>query len=340
MLFLDKLKEPVFLRESNSSEAHLEKLKTLHGVSQGEMRKQIELDMKLLNYGIAGEKTVIFELRNSFMPMLVLHDLFLDYKGLTAQIDFLVITKKKVFILECKNLFGNLEVNSNGDFIRTIEINGKMRKEGIYSPITQNQRHMDVLRNIRRESKSNFISRSIFDSIFDDNYKSVVVIANPKTVINMKYAKKEIKNSIIRSDKLIDYIKIANSDKKEGPIPDKRMYEMAEEFLSYHKENEVDYTKKYEQFIVKQDIEEAKPVNDIVGSIEDTEIYKELKGYRLNKSKEGNIKAFYIYNNLQMEDLIRKMPGNIEELLKVSGFNEVKCSKYGADIINIISRFR
>lgn len=59
------------------------------------------------------------------MPMLVLHNLFLEVDGLTAQIDYLIITKKLTIILECKNLIGNIEVNSKGEFIRTSNINGR-----------------------------------------------------------------------------------------------------------------------------------------------------------------------------------------------------------------------
>ncbi len=359
MGLFDKLKGPVFIKESSDAEEQLEKLELLHGKAEGELKKLIEQDIKLLNYGIAGEKSLIFELKNSFMPMLILHDLFLEHEGLTAQIDFLVITKKKIFVLECKNLFGNLEVNSNGDFIRTIQMYGRNKKEGIYSPITQNQRHMDVLRKIYIESKNNFISKKLFDMAFEDRYKSVVVLANPKTVINMKYAKKAMKESIIRSDKLIDYIKVANADKKVEYMFEKRMYELAEEFLSYHKRNPVDYTKNYQDLLMQQGLIEKTEVQQYVaektdvqkdvvekieeltipGNIEDSEIYKELKAYRLIKSREENIKAFYIFNNSQMENLIQKMPQNKEELLKVSGFNESKCVKYGEGILEIVNKY-
>ena len=68
-------------------------------------------------------------------------------------------------------------------------------------------------------------------------------------------------------------------------------------------------------------------------------IYKELKAYRLGKSREENIKAFYIYNNKQMEDLIHKMPKDKRELLEVSGFDKAKCEKYGDEILGIIGKY-
>ena len=73
--------------------------------------------------------------------------------------------------------------------------------------------------------------------------------------------------------------------------------------------------------------------------IEEMEIYKELKAYRLEMSRKENIQPYIIYNNKQLEDLIQKMPRTIEQLQKVSGFGEVKTSKYGKDIITILSKY-
>jgi len=343
------LNGPVILKESSDAVEQLEQLNRLHQNAAGSLKKQIELDLKLLSYGISGEETVAFELKNSFMPMVVLHDLFLEHEGLSAQIDYLVVTKKKVFIIECKNLFGNLEVNSNGDFIRTIGFNGKVKKEGIYSPITQNQRHMDLLRKLRKDNKSNFLSKMLFDTFFEENYQSIVVLANPKTVINMKYAKKEVKEKIIRSDQLIDYMKMANRKSNSDPTPDKKMLEIAESYLSYHKEKIIDYSQKYQQLTdepeVEQEVEqEVEDHSNLMPApavnLEETEVYKQLKEYRLKKSREENIKAYYIYNNAQMEELIRVMPKTIDEMLRVSGFGEAKCAKYGEDILGVLAEFR
>jgi len=130
--------------------------------------------------------------------MIILHDLHIEYEGLSAQIDFLVITRKIIIVIECKNLYGNIEVTSSGEFIRTIDFGGKKLREGIYSPITQNQRHLDLLRKINLDRRSNFVTRAIVDKFFTDWYKSIVVLANPKTIINMRYVNKEVKDQIAR----------------------------------------------------------------------------------------------------------------------------------------------
>ena len=68
MGIFDKLNGPVFLKESSDAAHQLEQLNRLHQNAAGSLKKQIELDMKLLSYGISGEETVAFELKNSFMP--------------------------------------------------------------------------------------------------------------------------------------------------------------------------------------------------------------------------------------------------------------------------------
>ncbi|WP_051015658.1 nuclease-related domain-containing protein [Desulfitobacterium dichloroeliminans] len=113
----------------------------------------------------------------------------LKHGDLSAQIDYLIITKKRCFVVEGKSLFGNLQI-CNGDFIRTVNHKGKYVKEAIYSPITQNKRHLELIKQIRLEQK-NFILKALIEKSFYDNYRPVVVLANHKTVLNAKFAKKE-----------------------------------------------------------------------------------------------------------------------------------------------------
>ncbi len=67
------------------------------------------------------------ELKNAYIPMIVLHDLHIEHNGLSSQIDYLVITQKVNLVIEGKNLVGNIEVTKNGEFIRTTQFNGKYK---------------------------------------------------------------------------------------------------------------------------------------------------------------------------------------------------------------------
>jgi hypothetical protein len=212
MGLFDKLKEPVFLKETSVAKEQLEQLKLLLTSVPDDIKSHVEQEIKILTYGIYGEDNIAFELKNSHMPMYILHDIFLEDNGLTAQIDFLIITRKRIFVIECKNMIGNIEINNNGEFIRTVEFYGKYKKEGIYSPITQNQRHMELLKQLRAKAKGNFLTKALFEKNFYNTYRSVVVLANPKTLLNSKYAKKEVKENVIRADQIIEYIKRENND--------------------------------------------------------------------------------------------------------------------------------
>ena len=350
MGLFDRMKEPVFLKESSNAEVQIERLKELEKTLNPEGQAMLRQDIKYLEYGIAGEKNIAFELKNSHMPIYILHDIYLEDGDLSAQIDYLVFTKKLCFVIECKNLYGDIDINSAGDFVRTIDYGGKKKKEGIYSPITQNQRHLELMKKIRVESNTNFLTKLIVNKIIEDKYNTVVVLANPKTVLNAKFAKKEVKEKVIRADQLVKYIKDHYEVSKEAASSEENMLAWAQAYLNLHKEVEKDYTKKYEQYRVDISIPEVLPecntekedaisVTDIEIPIEETSIFKELKAYRLSKSREENIKPYFIYNDNQLKDLIAKMPRSKEELQLVAGFGEVKSGKYGEDILAIVRKY-
>lgn len=332
-----KMKEPVFLKESSNAEIQLEKLRQLEPELNEEGKAILRQEIRYLEYGIEGEKSIAYELKNSHMPMYILHDLYLEDEELSAQIDYLVITRKICFVIECKNLYGNIEINNNGDFIRTVEWGGKRKKEGVYSPITQNERHLELMKKIKADLKSNFFSRYLLEKSFDDFYKSIVVLANPRTMLNARYAKKEIKEKVIRADQLITYIKNVCSNSKELSNSDEGMKQWAESFLSMHRENKKNYLEKYDKYRVKEP--DVKEKQDQKIPIEETDIFQQLRTYRWETSQLENVKPYFICNDNQLRDLISKMPQSREELLQVSGFGEIKVKKYGDDILRIIKKY-
>ena len=354
MGLFSKMKDPVFLKENSNAEAQIERLKAIEPLLNQEGQAILKQDIKFLEYGMVGEKNIAFELKNSHMPMYILHDIYLEDGELSAQIDYIVITKKICFVIECKNLYGDIEINNAGDFIRTVEYGGKKKKEGIYSPITQNQRHLELMRKLRVESKAGMLTRFMAGKYFEDFNKSIVVLANPKTILNTKYAKKEVKEKVIRCDQLVKYIKDTYEKSRESAVSDDNMLEWARFYLNLHKEVEKDYLAKYDQYKINisntitqetfQEKDTAPPAEksstiDNEVPIEETEIFKELKDYRWKKSREENIKPYFIYNDNQLKDLISKMPKSKEELQTVAGFGDAKANKYGDDILRIIEKY-
>lgn len=346
---------PVFCKETSDSGIFISKMQMLLERTDGEIRKKIEKQINMARYGEIGENNIAYELQNSGMDMYILHDIYLEINGLSAQIDYIVITRQHIYVIECKNLIGNIEVDNSGAFIRTYEIAGKRVKEGIYSPITQNQRHMQVLKEVRLSAKSNFISKMLFEKHFAETYKPIVVLANPKTYINYKYARKEIKDQIIRADQLIAYIKRqdAESVSSTGNMSTDEMLRLAQFYLSKDNPVRSDYARKYEELareaamyvqkeksIVSQPISTVFVLSKAVPSLNDSreELVRELKAFRLEQSRKEKIKPYYIFNDAQMADLIEKAPQTKEELLQISGFGNVKVEKYGAAILKILQK--
>lgn len=249
MGLFDKVKEPIFLKEDSSAEVQLLALQELSKTASGPMAEQLELEIKYVEAGIFGENAIKYELRNSHIPMFVLHDLYLEYGDLTAQIDFLIVTRKHQYIVECKNLYGDIEINSAGDFVRTFSFGRFKKKEGIYSPITQNKRHLELIKQIRGAEKSNILTKAFFEKSFYNNYRSIVVLANPKTVLNSKYTKKEVKDQVIRADQLSAYIRKTDADPSAAECSEKDMVTLARFFLGVHKTREIDYTEKFRSFV-------------------------------------------------------------------------------------------
>lgn len=273
MGLFDKLKGPVFYKEDSFADQQLNELEELMKTASGEVAEAIEREIQLVKAGIAGEKQVRFELENSHIPMYILHDLYLEFNGLTAQIDYLIITRYHQYVIECKNLVGNIEINNNGDFIRTMTYGKATKKEGIYSPITQNRRHLELIKEMRASEK-NILTKALFEKSFYQNYLSLVVLANPKTVLNARFAKKEIKEQVIRADQLADYIR--NHDATPGAVScsEKEMEELARYFLSAHRGCKTDYAERFRLQIGKSQSLERATSNETASEISDSDTPK------------------------------------------------------------------
>ena len=314
MLFKDKLKEPVIYKGSNKA---VEELEQVQEYLKEHSDKDLEKKARLIQYGIDGEKNILFELKNSHFPMYVLHDVYMVDHDLSAQIDYIIITPSMVYFIECKNLIGTIMIDAMGNFTREYTYNGKIIKEGIYSPITQSQRHLDLYKSLRAKRQGT-VMKFIYDKTFSNNFKSLVVLANPKSILKSRYAPKEIKDKVIKADQLIDYIK---RHEQSAFRNQKDMIELADIFLSYHQDKEI-------QSIQKEN-------NSVIEEKNDS-LIERLKNYRLTKAKEKNLPPYYVFNDETLNEIISIKPQTIDELLTVKGFGQKKCEWYGNDILQII----
>lgn len=250
--------EVIILKESSDAKEYLAKLEELQStVKKGsQLYKKIDKEISIVKAGIIGEENILFELKNSGMDLVVLHDICLvNQDGNYAQIDFLVQTPYVRVLIECKNLIGDIEINSKGEFIRTIEYGGRKYKEGIYSPVTQNERHMLVFKTTATDRKST-VMRLGFEAVFDQFQKSLIVLANPKTILNDQYAPKEVKSKVIRVDQLIKKLK---SMKSVSKFSKKEMLEECNNILSCNVTDRKDYLEKFLKLKAEADAANDQP---------------------------------------------------------------------------------
>lgn len=332
----NKIKEPIFYNEHDD-----ERLKSLEELLDkvGDDQKQLILDeMNLIQIGLSGEKNVIFELMHSTNPIVFLHDVTLPNVMTDSQIDFIVITRKGLIVLETKKLIGDVTIDSEGNFTRYFK-NSKgevYKKEGIYSPITQNRYHVDALRKLLNDNK---YSKNI-------PILSVVVIANPKSIVNKKYAQSDVKKQVVKYDQLNNLINDVINFYQDVDISDNVMLEIAELIKTNDTCKSYNYIEKLKLNIIEEVEEEIEELKEDTTEINENdspeenksndELYEKLRSYRYQKSVEQKVKPYYIFTNEVLEQLILVKPKNKEEFISINGLGEAKYNSYGEDIIRII----
>lgn len=328
-IFNDTFKDTILYYSGNTLENKIKVLENkLKNVKSKEEKSYLYEEIQKYKYGIQGENKILYELKNSHIPMYILHDINLEYKDYKAQIDFIILTKKNYYIIECKNLYGNISIDNKGNFYR---INNK-NKIGIYNPITQLDRHINIIRRYI-EDRNNFIGKLIVKKIFDSMYHGIVVLANDNTVVEDKYAPKNVKNKVIRADQLIEYIKYIEKNTDSYASSEKDIISSCNNILALCKKEET-IAEERPLLNINEDITDN---NKTININNDDEIRTNLKKYRLNKSKELNYKPYFIFSDKTLEELINKKPKNKVELKQIEGFGDKKIEMYGIDIIKIIN---
>ena len=324
MELFNRFRETIFLKEDSDLEIQLEELKRIR--EKLDNTEEIDKDIRNLEYGINGEKEIAFELKNANIGMYVLHDVTFEYNGNKAQIDYLLFTKGYFYLIECKNLFGNITVDRSGQFYREYEYNGKKIKETIYSPYTQAVRHQDMMKKIW-SSYHNKFGNLIFEKSDTNNFfRPIVVLSNPKSYLNKEYAPQEIKNDIIRADQLVSYIqKDINKFTNAQLYSEKTLKKAAGIWKKRIVPNNTSLADKY-----------LKIIEDKISK--KNELEKELREFRNKKSKSMNIPAYYIFTDEEMQKLIFLNPKTKEELTSNKILSDTKIKYHGDEIIDILNK--
>ncbi|WP_404448071.1 HRDC domain-containing protein [Sutcliffiella horikoshii] len=328
-----EINQPIVHKHISENPILLENLKSLAESSNPSVDfKKVENHLKLFSIGHAGEKSVMFELKNSMVPMLILHDIYLEFEDYQAQMDFVIVTSKFILVLEVKKLFGDILVTDKGDFQRVIrKSNRVVNKEGMYSPINQVERHVMILERFLKEK----------GIIKKCPIRYAVTFANPKTILEIsKNTPSHIQNCVIRHDQISAFLKAEK--KKSSPVEmhASLVYKITNAILGASQLkpfNEQEYLVEDEQVgasaFVAATIEKEMPP---VVPMENNDLKMLLTEYRTRKAKESRVKPYHIFNNRTLDILLENMPQTSEQLLEVEGIGQKKAEDYGGEILHIL----
>ena len=140
----------MILKDTDAKSVHLVELASLLSKPGVPADKQalIERELKFMRAGMKGESESAYDIDFYSGPSknrIVIHDLRLEHNGRVAQIDHLILNRLlEVYVLETKHFTEGVSINEQGEF--SIWFGGKPR--GIPSPLEQNDRHIEVLKDV------------------------------------------------------------------------------------------------------------------------------------------------------------------------------------------------
>lgn len=200
----------------------------------------------------------------------VIHDLRLENGGRVAQIDHLLINRMMNFyVIETKHFNSGLKIEENGEFLRW----NRYRKcyEGMPSPISQNERHIavlkDALNDIDLPSRAGFKLSPTFHSYI--LVSATARIIRPESPIAQNVIKTE---DLFRTVKALEPDGILATVKSLANIISKEtLRDVSEMLVAQHKPIEFDYRAKFGIAPAKQPLPppQAPPVEATQAAVAD-----------------------------------------------------------------------
>lgn len=162
----------------------------------------------------------------------------------------------------------------------------------------------------------------------DNFYKSLIVLANPKTVVNDRYAQKEVKDKVIRAGSAYFYNEKRVAESREIPLSKKEMLEIAQDFLNKNREERKDYFAKYENLVREmKDLETGKETQELqeqkktVNTIKEESEQKSVEELQ----KEDNKKICFAKNNKNVD--------TTEKVKETDSGTGLICPRCGSELV-------
>ena len=297
----------------------------------------------LFKIGELGESKVLDELKYSFYPMNIIKDISINIGEFHCQIDFLIITKKSIYLIECKNNGANLKIDSNGSFYLVKE--GK--KNRIFSVLNQIERQKMILEQLD------------FD-VDIKNIQPIIVYANEETGIEIEDETILRGIDVINLDRLNSLIREKEKDLEEI-YTEEEIEKIKNKLLDpilknsdYVEEN----SKKWDEFELRMQLEkninekkalekiaERNSAKSIKSNNDGSKISKDefgeiLEKYLIRKSEKLGVTTTSLMTEMMKDEVLEKMPTTVAQLSKLLVSNSVFFHKISSDLLSMINNIK
>ena len=303
----------------------------------------INYQILLYRIGEIGENKVLDELKYSFYPMHIFKDISINIGEFQCQIDFVILTKKAMYLIECKNTKSNVKIDGTGSFYLVNE--GK--KNRTFSVLNQIERQKTILEQLDLgvEIKEMY---------------PIVVYANEETGIEIEDKDALRGIDVINLDRLNSLIREKEKDLKE--IYTAEEIEKIKNSLINPNIKNNDYleedTVKWEEYelrlLLEKNINEKKALEKISeknvlknvksefngSKISISEFEDVLKKYVERKSEKLGVASSSLMTEVMRDEILEKMPTTANQLSKLLVSNSIYFHKISNDLLAMINNVK
>lgn len=275
--------------------------------------------------------------------MHIIKDISINIGEFHCQIDFLIITKKSMYLIECKNNGANLKIDSTGSFYLVKE--GK--KNRIFSVLNQIERQKMILEQLD------------FD-VDIKNIHPIIVYANEETGIEIEDENILRGINVINLDRLNSLIREKEKDLEEI-YSEEEIEKIKNKLLDpilknsdYVEEN----SKKWDEFELRMQLEkninekkalekiaERNSTKSIKANNDESKISRDefgeiLEKYLIRKSEKLGVTTASLMTEMMKDEVLEKMPTTVAQLSKLLVSNSVFFHKISSDLLSMINNIK
>jgi hypothetical protein len=210
-------------------------------------KKLIEDEIWAIRAGVQGEEEAAYEIDFHYgngKHHAVIHDLRVEVNGRVAQIDHLIINRAlDVWICESKAFSQGVKINEHGEWSRY----GGGRAHGMPSPVKQNQRHVEVLRDLFDSGTVRLPKRGV---TIKPNLMPVVLVSNKARIDRPKYATVDGLETVIKVERLLETINRSVDTRNPLVLVAKlvgaeTVIDLGQQLVALHRPHVVDWAAKF-----------------------------------------------------------------------------------------------